>query len=115
MQQINPREVAAETLMEILAEGAYSNIALRRALQRNGAMSRQERAFVTEVVNGTLRSLISIDYLLNAFSTIRTEKMKPWLAAVLRSAVYQMLFMLFRIPLPATRRSSWQRRGAIVR
>lgn len=93
MQQINPREVAAETLMEILAEGAYSNIALRRALQRNGAMSRQERAFVTEVVNGTLRSLISIDYLLNAFSTIRTEKMKPWLAAVLRSAVYQMLFM----------------------
>lgn len=93
MQRINPREVAAEALTEILAEGAYSNVALRRLLRQNGAMSRQERAFVTEAVNGTLRSLIYIDYLLDAFSTIPAGKMKPWLAAVMRMAVYQMLFM----------------------
>lgn len=93
MQRINPREVAAEAMLEIMEEGAYSNVALRRILRRNGAMPRQERAFVTEVVNGTLRSLLYIDYLLDAFSSVPVEKMKPWLAAVLRTAAYQVLFM----------------------
>lgn len=93
MQRINPREIAAEALMETMAAGAYSNVALQRLLRQNGAMSRQERAFVTEVVNGTLRSMLYIDYLLDAFSSIPPEKMKPWLAAILRTAAYQMLFM----------------------
>ena len=93
MQRSNPREVAAEALMEIMTAGAYSNVALRRILRRNGAMTRQERAFVTETVNGTLRSLIYLDYLLNAFSSIPVEKMKPWLAAVVRTAAYQLIFM----------------------
>ena len=48
---------------------------LRRLLRQNGAMSRQDRAFVTEVVNGTLRNLIYIDHVLNTFSKTKTEKM----------------------------------------
>ena len=93
MIQINPREVAAEAMVQIMAEGAYNNTALRRLLRQNGAMTRQERAFVTELVNGTLRNLYYIDYILNSFSKTKTEKMKPWLLAVMRTAVYQMLFM----------------------
>ena len=93
MIQINPREVAAEALMEIMMADAYNTMTLRRLLRQNGAMSRQDRAFVTEVVNGTLRNLIYIDHVLNTFSKTKTEKMKPWLLAVLRTAVYQMYFM----------------------
>lgn len=93
MIQINPREIAAEALMEIMTEEAYNTMTLRRLLRQNGAMSRQDRAFVTEIVNGTLRNLIYIDHVLNTFSKTKTEKMKPWLLAVLRSAVYQMYFM----------------------
>lgn len=93
MIQINPREIAAEALMEIMMEEAYNTMTLRRLLRQNGAMSRQDRAFVTEIVNGTLRNLIYIDHVLNTFSKTKTEKMKPWLLAVLRSAVYQMYFM----------------------
>lgn len=93
MIQINPREIAAEALMEIMTEEAYNNMTLRRLLRQNGAMPRQDRAFVTEIVNGTLRNLIYIDHVLNTFSKTKTEKMKPWLRAVLRSAVYQMYFM----------------------
>lgn len=93
MIQINPREIAAEALMEIMTAEAYNNMTLRRLLRQNGAMSRQDRAFVTEVVNGTLRNLIYIDHVLNTFSKTKTEKMKPWLLAVLRTAVYQMYFM----------------------
>ena len=86
MIQINPREIAAEAMVQIMAEGAYNNGALRRLLRQNGAMSRQDRAFVTEVVNGTLRNLYYLDYILNTFSKVRTEKMKPWILAVLRTA-----------------------------
>lgn len=93
MIQINPREIAAEALMEIMTADAYNTMTLRRLLRQNGAMSRQDRAFVTEVVNGTLRNLIYIDHVLNTFSKTKTEKMKPWLLAVLRTAVYQMYFM----------------------
>ena len=93
MIQINPREIAAEALMEIMTAEAYNNMTLRRLLRQNGAMPRQDRAFVTEVVNGTLRNLIYIDHVLNTFSKTKTEKMKPWLLAVMRSAVYQMYFM----------------------
>lgn len=93
MIQINPREIAAEALMEIMEADAYNTMTLRRLLRQNGAMPRQDRAFVTELVNGTLRNLIYIDHVLNAFSKTRTERMKPWLLAVLRSAVYQMYFM----------------------
>ncbi len=93
MIQINPREIAAEALMEIMTEEAYNNMTLRRLLRQNGAMPRQDRAFVTEVVNGTLRNLIYIDHVLNTFSKTKTEKMKPWLLAVMRSAIYQMYFM----------------------
>ena len=75
MIQINPREIAAEALMEIMTADAYNTMTLRRLLRQNGAMSRQDRAFVTEVVNGTLRNLIYIDHVLNTFSKTKTEKM----------------------------------------
>lgn len=93
MIQINPREIAAEALLRILQEDAYNTMTLRQLLRQNGAMPRKDRAFVTEIVNGTLRNLIYIDHVLNTVSKTKTERMKPWLLAVLRSAVYQMYFM----------------------
>lgn len=93
MIQINPREVAAEAMVQILAEGAYNNTALRRLLRQNGAMSQQDRAFVTEIVNGTLRNIYYVDYVIDQFSNTKLNKIKPWLLAVMRTAVYQMLFM----------------------
>ncbi len=93
MIQINPREIAAEALMEITTADAYNNMTLRRLLRQNGAMTRQDRAFVTELVNGTLRNMIWIDHVINTFSKTKTEKLKPWLLSVLRLAVYQMYFM----------------------
>ena len=65
---INPREVAADILTEINEAAAYNNTTLRRYLHQNGAMPRQDRAFVTECVNGTLRNLLYIDYIINLFS-----------------------------------------------
>ena len=93
MVKINPREVAADALMDITQNGAYNNMALKAILRKNGAMPVKDRSFVTEIVNGTLRNLICIDFILNQISSLKTEKMKPWLLAVLRISVYQLWFM----------------------
>ena len=97
MIQINSREVAAEAIMQIMAEGAYNTVALRRLLRQNGAMQKQEKAFVTEIVNGTLRNIAYIDYVIGQFSNTKIQKIKPWLLAVLRTAVYQILYQIMRL------------------
>ncbi|GFI61239.1 ribosomal RNA small subunit methyltransferase B [Clostridiales bacterium] len=93
MLSINPREITAEILNEISEEAAYNNVALKKYLRQNGAMSRQDRAFVTQCVNGTLRNLIFIDYVIDLFSKTEIKKIKPFILAVMRSAVYQMFFL----------------------
>lgn len=91
--QINPREIAAEALVTILKEEGYNTTVLQKILRQNGAMSKKDRAFVTELVNGCLRNLYYIDFVINSVSKLKTEKMKPWILAVLRTAVYQFFFM----------------------
>ena len=93
MIQINPREIAAEVILEVINEGAYNNMALRKALKQNGAMPQKDRALVTIIVNGTLRNIFYIDHVIQTFSNTKIEKMKPWILAVVRTAVYQMLFL----------------------
>lgn len=93
MIQINPREIAAQAMKEIMEDGAYNNMTLRRLLKQNGAMPTKDRALVTEIVNGTLRNLYFVDHVIDQVSNIKTAKMKPWILAILRTAVYQMYFM----------------------
>ncbi|MGL4789853.1 MAG: 16S rRNA (cytosine(967)-C(5))-methyltransferase RsmB [Anaerotignaceae bacterium] len=90
---INPREVAVEVLVSVTKDKEYNNLALKRALKQNGAMDTKNKAFVTEVVNGTLRNIFYLDFVINHFSTLEVEKMKPWIGTVVRTAVYQMAFM----------------------
>ena len=93
MIQLNPREVAAQTLVEILGEKTYNNLALKRQLRQNGAMQSKDKAFVTEIVNGVLRNINYIDYIIDSVATIKVDKMKPWIATALRMGVYQIYFM----------------------
>lgn len=100
MVKINPREIAVQALLEIMEEDAYNSVTLKKLLKQNGAMPPRDRAFVTEIVNGTLRNIYYIDYVLNQISTVKTEKMKPWILALLRMSVYQLLF-LDKVPVSA--------------
>lgn len=90
---INTREMILEILLEIEEEGAHSHIAIRNALSKYQFLPRQERAFVTRVCEGTLEYRILIDYIIDSFSKITVDKMKPAIREILRSAVYQMKFM----------------------
>lgn len=87
------REIALFILMDIFEEGAYNNIILRKTLQKHSELTSVQKAFVTELVNGTLRNLINIDYIINHFSKTKTEKMKPFILNNIRIGVYQILYM----------------------
>ena len=87
------REIALYAIIDILNEKAYNNIVLRRVLSRNSHLSMVQRAFVTELVNGTIRNMINIDYIISQYSKTPLDKMKPVILNILRMGVYQMIYM----------------------
>lgn len=91
--QVNTRELVLQTLLEINKEGQYGHIAIRNTLEKYQYLEKQERAFITRVCEGTQENQIKIDYMINQFSKIKVEKMKPVIREILRSSVYQMFFM----------------------
>lgn len=90
---INTREMILEILLQIEEEGEHSHIAIRDALSKHQFLPKRERAFVTRVCEGTLEYRILIDYIINSYSKVSVDKMKPPIREILRSAVYQLKFM----------------------
>jgi 16S rRNA (cytosine967-C5)-methyltransferase len=82
-----------EILLEIEENGQQSHHALRNALSKYQFLPKQDRAFITRVCEGTLEYRIQIDYILNFFSKVTVDKMKPVIREILRSAVYQLKYM----------------------
>lgn len=95
-KQYSAREIAVDIVYDVLENGAYSNIALEKKLRRV-ELSSGDKKLVTEIVNGTIRMLKHLDWVLNLFVQLPLEKQNPWLRNVLRISLYQILFM-DRIP-----------------
>lgn len=87
------RAIALEILLEITQEKEYSHLAIRNALHKVQYLPKQDRAFINRLVEGTLEYMLRIDYILNQFSSVKVNKMKPVIRNILRSGVYQLLFM----------------------
>ncbi len=97
-KKISPaRKIALEVLRRVEAEGAYANLCLNHALQRNQTIDRRDRALATELVYGTLRWRRKLDYALAAYSHRAPDRIEPTLLRILRLSAYQLLF-LDRVP-----------------
>lgn len=90
---VNTRELVLEMLMEINEKGQYSHLILRDVLNKYQYLSKQERAFLTRVTEGTLERLLELDFILNSFSKTKVRKMKPLIRNLLRMSVYQLKYM----------------------
>lgn len=95
--RVNIRELILGILLEINKEGQYSHIAIRSTLEKYQYLEKTERAFITRVCEGTQENQIRIDYIINYFSKVKVEKMKPLIRELLRSSVYQLLLSLIHI------------------
>lgn len=87
------RGIALEILMEIIQQKEYSHIVIRNALDKVQYLPKQERAFINRLVEGTVEYQLRIDYILDQYSSVKVQKMKPVIRNILRSGVYQLLFM----------------------
>lgn len=89
----NTRELILDMLMEITAEKEYSHRVIGQVLEKYNYMSGQDKAFMKRVTEGTVERRIQIDYILNSFSKVPVNKMKPLIRSLLRMSVYQLMFM----------------------
>ena len=89
----NLREIILEILLDINRDGVKSHIAIGNTLNKFQYLSKQERSFIARVCEGTIEQMIYIDYVIDHFSSVKVAKMKPVIQNILRSAVYQILFM----------------------
>lgn len=96
-KSVNPRELIVDMLIEITKNGEYSHVVIGQTLEKYQYLSKADRAFMKKVTNGTIEQMIYIDYILNHYSKVKVNKMKPMIRAILRSSVYQLYFM-DRIP-----------------
>ena len=92
-KSVSERELVLAVLLEVTKENTYSHIALRNVLGKYQYLDKKERAFITRVSEGTLEHMIEIDYIVNQFSKVKVNKMKPVIRNIIRSAVYQLKYM----------------------
>ena len=90
---VNTRELVLEMLIEIIEKNQYSHLILRDVLDKYQYLSKQERAFMTRLTEGTLEHLIELDYIIDSFSKTKVRKMKPMIRSILRMSVYQIKYM----------------------
>lgn len=93
MNNPKEREIAVFALIDILDNKGYNNIVLKRTLTQHKSLNSIQKSFITEIVNGTLRNLIHLDYIINLYSKTKILKMKPLILNTLRISVYQIKFM----------------------
>jgi 16S rRNA (cytosine967-C5)-methyltransferase len=82
------RRVALEVLARVEDEGAYANLALSPALDRSG-LGPADRAFVTDLVYGSLRRRRSCDHLVDRFLS---SPPPPAARRALRLGAYQLAY-----------------------
>lgn len=89
-QSTNQRMIVLEML---LTENVYSHILVRDVLKKYNYLPQQEKAFIKRLYEGTLERQIELDYVLDQYSKVKTDKMKRVICALMRMSVYQILYM----------------------
>lgn len=93
MEQGKPREEVLLLLIDIDRKKVMSSQGLSNLLLAHQFDKKQDRAFMTRLLEGTLEQQIYLDYVLDQFSKKKMEKQKPFIRCLLRMSLYQILFM----------------------
>ena len=94
------RFAATRAVYEVTEQGAYSNVILAQIIRRE-KFNDLDRRFCTELVYGTVKTCISLDWKISKYLSRPLEKTDKKILAVLRVGFYQ-LFFLEKVPDSAT-------------
>ncbi len=90
---INTRALVLDIILEITQNQALSHLVIRNVLNKYQYLEKKDRAFIQRLSEGTIERIVELDYILNAVSKTKTDKMKPVIRAILRMGVYQIKYM----------------------
>lgn len=90
-----PRQIAFEVFTEVMRNGAYSNLLLPKRLVKSD-LERRDRAFITELVYGSIRQIGRNDFIASKFSNKPWSEVDAGIVDVIRMGAYQLFDM--RIP-----------------
>lgn len=92
-KQKDEREIVLDMLIQVIDGEEYSHRVLGRTLRYYQGRDKQERAFISRLFIGTVKSYLTLDYVIEQFSSLPVRKMKPLIRNLLRLSVYQLLYM----------------------
>jgi len=94
MKKIPVREIIHNIIYRIEKDGGFSHLLINHEVKKHQLSDRDKR-LLTNVVYGTVQYKLTLDYFLAPF--IGSKKIEDWVLTLLRTAIYQMVF-LDRIP-----------------
>lgn len=84
------REEALKIVIKVFDDKSFSNILIKNLKQKYSPL---DRSFITEIVYGTVKWKLKIDYIINTLSSIKVEKISASILNILRIGIYQISFM----------------------
>lgn len=87
--RVSARQLAVDVLNRIETGNAFANLVLGPALERSG-LDRRDRAFVTQLVYGTVRMTRALDFLIDRFTM---REVDPKVRTLLRLGTYQIHYL----------------------
>lgn len=92
MPKISARGLALRVLIDVEQDGAFANLAMHQVLEKHRP-AKLDRAFATELAYGALRSLNTLDWVLDQFVSQPLARQTVAIRNILRLGVYQLMFM----------------------
>ncbi len=89
----NAREIVLDTLLEMERSREYSNQIIKAVLDKYDYLDSQDKKFIKRLAEGCVERRIELDYILNQYSTVLVNRMKPLIRCLMRMGVYQILYM----------------------
>ncbi|MBQ8946657.1 MAG: 16S rRNA (cytosine(967)-C(5))-methyltransferase RsmB [Lachnospiraceae bacterium] len=93
MNKANIRELIVDSLVEMERESLFLSAVTGSVLDKYDHYPARDKAFYKKVMDGTTEQRIRIDYILDLFLSKPVNKLKPYIRAILRMSVYQLLWM----------------------
>lgn len=89
---MNPRKAAVLSLNSCIKNGRFTNLEVDSMIKKY-KFEGLDRSFFTALLYGTTERLLTLDYIITKFSNIEYEKIDPVILCILRTAVYQIIYM----------------------
>ena len=91
--KINTRAIVLDILLAVEKEDRMTGLLIHDVLEQYAFLPARDRAFIKNLAEGTVERQITLDYIIDRYSKVKSGQMKSLIRCVLRMSVYQLYFM----------------------